>query len=824
MKVSLNWLRDYIDVPADLDPRSLGGRFTMTTAEIEGIEQVRSDSEGLVAAKVLSVEKVDENLTAVKLRLKDRKVETVSAAKNLWPGQILVYAPFGGRLAGTTIGEATVAGRVSEGMIAPSEALGMGEVKGEAVFLPPRTAVGSAIDPAVLNDWIIEIDNKSLTHRPDLWGHYGIARELAAMLGLKRKKHPVTPIAKLQDASLPETPIEVDDPVLCRRYSALVMTGVKAQPSPLWMQVRLARVGMRPINLIVDLTNYVMADLGQPMHAFDGDKVDRIEVAVTKPADRFRTLDAVERVMPAGALMIQSHRRSIALAGIMGGADTEVTEGTQKLLLESANFDPACIRKTAAALSHRTEASARFEKSLDPEYTVLGIQRFHYLAAKELPKMRLAGRLSDCYPTRLPAITVEVDLEYASRFMGQPVTFEQGKKILERIEFKVSRGKSGTMVVKVPSFRATKDISIQADILEELARFVGYDNIPPQLPRVTVRALEPDRMHQLQGRSLAMMCEGRGYCEVHSDIWYDGSWLKTMGYDPGQTLELRNAAAAGQERLRKEMAPSMLAMVDRNRHFFSDIRLCEIGSVFEPGRPDDRQYRHLALARAGRVDEHVLLKAVKSDVETWLEQVTGRGVKYKQVPAEKVLPWEGPLQTVEVMVADRVVGRVTVVPVECKRADRPAPAAAGDRAGGAAAGQHGGSRTASDEAGADPGAAGGGTGLFGADPGGEAVCVACRAGGPVCASALEAAVVRGQLRGRPDPGGDAEHHAAGAAGSGGADAGGGRPDGVPAGVRAVPGERGVEAEVVVPWRIGRFGRRFCGQGWRRCCRGCAAAR
>ncbi len=389
-------------MPADLDPRTVASQFTLTTAEVEGVEEVLADSDGLVAAKILAVEKVGENLSAVKLKLKDRQVETVSAAKNLWPGQMVVYAPVGARLAGTAIAETVVAGRASVGMIAPSEALGMGEVRGEAVFLPPRTSPGTTIDSALMRDWIIEIDNKSLTHRPDCWGHYGIAREMAAMLGLKLKKYPVTPVKKLEDVDLPALPIEIDDPVLCRRYSALVMTGLKARAEPaVDAGLRLARVGMRPINLIVDLTNYIMAELGQPMHAFDGDRVDRVEVGLAQPAEWFRTLDAVERVMPTGALMILSNRKAIAVAGIMGGADTEVVESTEKLVLESANFDAAGIRRTATALSHRTEASARFEKSLDPEYTVQAIQRFHYLAAKELPKMRLASRLSDCYPTKL---------------------------------------------------------------------------------------------------------------------------------------------------------------------------------------------------------------------------------------------------------------------------------------------------------------------------------------------------------------------------------------------------------------------------------------
>ncbi len=666
MKVSLNWLRDFVEIPSDIDPKVLAERFTITTAEVEGVERIHADCSGLIAAKIVKVEKAGEKLTAVQLNLGDRKVETVSAAENLWPGQVVIYAPPGATLAGTPIGETTVAGRTSVGMIAPSEALHMGEVKGEAVFLPPRTRPGTPIDAAVMDDWIIEIDNKSLTHRPDCWGHYGIAREMAAMLELRLGKYPVTPLKKLQDASLAEVPIEIDDPLLCRRYSGLVMTGIKDQPSPLQMQLRLARVGMRPINLTVDLTNYIMAELGQPMHAFDGDKVDRIEVGVTQPAERFRTLDGVERVMPTGALMILSHRRPVALAGIMGGAETEVSETTAKLLLESANFDPASIRRTATALGHRTEASARFEKSLDPEMTALGIQRFHYLASRQLPGMKLASRFSDCYPAAPEPVTVEVDLDYATRFMGQLVTFEQAKTILQRIEFKVRKGSAGRMVVEVPTFRATKDISIQADVLEELARFIGYGNIQPELPRVTVRALDPDRMHQLQSRSLAMMCEGRSYCEVHSYIWYDNDWLRTIGYDPGQTLELRNPAAAGQERLRKEMAPNILAFVDHNRHFFGDIRLCEIGSVYDPAIREDGQYRHMTLARAGRGDEAALLRSVKADVETWAQQVTGRQVVYRQVPPEHVLPWEGPLQTVQVFLEDRVIGRVTVVPVDCR--------------------------------------------------------------------------------------------------------------------------------------------------------------
>ena len=224
-------------------------------------------------------------------------------------------------------------------MIVPGDALSLPTVGQRAMWLPPSTKPGSPIDMSLFDDWIVEVDNKSITHRPDLWGHYGIARELAAIYDCQLKPYPIVPPQELDDPQLPAVPIVIDDPAKCPRYSALRFTGVRPQPAPLWMQVRLAHVGLRPIDILVDLTNYIMAELGQPMHAFDCAKIDRIEVAVAKPGEKFVTLDGFTRTMPEGALMIQCNRQSVALAGIMGGANTEVTARTTDLLLESANFE-----------------------------------------------------------------------------------------------------------------------------------------------------------------------------------------------------------------------------------------------------------------------------------------------------------------------------------------------------------------------------------------------------------------------------------------------------------------------------------------------------
>jgi phenylalanyl-tRNA synthetase beta chain len=373
MYISLNWIRDFVDLPADIDPRELAERFTIVTAEVEGVEHITCDAKGLIAAQIVSVEPIPgtERMYAVRANLGSTQVDTVTIAEGLKPGDRVIYAPVGSTLPGVgKVSKRQAGGRTSEGMIAPGDALGLATVGQRAVWLPPSTVVGSAIDLAEFDDWVIEVDNKSITHRPDLWGHYGIARELAAVYGKPLEPYPVAPLKDIDNPSLPEIPIVIDDPAKSPRYSALRFTGVRPQPAPLWMQVRLAHVGLRPIDVLVDLTNYIMAELGQPMHAFDGSNIDRIEVAVAAPGEKFKTLDGVDRTLPAGALMIQSHRKSVALAGIMGGFDTEITEKTTDLLLESANFEAATIRKCAAALGHRTDASARFEKSQDPLNTV----------------------------------------------------------------------------------------------------------------------------------------------------------------------------------------------------------------------------------------------------------------------------------------------------------------------------------------------------------------------------------------------------------------------------------------------------------------------
>lgn len=651
----------------------------MTTAEVEGIERIAVDAAGLVAAEIVEIAPLPDakHLSACTVDIGGTRFATVTAAPELHAGDKVIFAPPGATLPGVgKVGKAHVAGRDSAGMIVAGEMIGLAQLTQKAVKLPPQTKAGEPIATAgLLDDWVIEIDNKSITHRPDLWGHYGIARELAAMFRKPLKPYPAVKADELNDAALPEIPIVIDDPAKCPRYSALLMEGVRPQPAPLWMQARLSHVGVRPIDLLVDLTNYIMMELGQPMHAFDAEGVDRIEVAVAKEGETFTTLDGTARTMPAGALMIQSHRRSVALAGIMGGANTEVTPHTKRLLLESANFEPATIRRCATALGHRTEASARFEKSLDPATTLLSIQRFVYLARPELPQFTLASRFSDAYPLPARPIRVTLDVPFLQRFMGRPITADEAMRILKALEFGVTL-RDGKIEADVPSFRATKDISIEADLIEEIARCVGYDNIEPSLPEVTVRHFEPDAMRQIERRSLQLVCRGLGFTEIHDYIWYEPAWLRRLGFDPGACITIRNPASAGGDpapHLRQTLAPGLLRAVELNRHHYDRFDLAEVGSTFHPGKDGDRESRRLGLVQVapGRKPAHedTAMLTLKSHIQTWAMQVVEAPVEFAAMASsEQAPPWQHEVKTSDILLGGKAIGYVTIVPLACRRA------------------------------------------------------------------------------------------------------------------------------------------------------------
>ncbi|RJP30407.1 MAG: phenylalanine--tRNA ligase subunit beta [Phycisphaerales bacterium] len=679
MLISTNWLRDFLDFPADIDPHALAERFTCTTAEVEGVERIDVAASGLIAAQVETLTPLagggaspgaDRPLLVGLNTGAGGTIETVTIAPNLSLGCRVIYAPPGASItARPRIDVAAVAGRQSTGMILPGEELGIAMAEQEAILLPASVPPGQRLDEFFRPDWVIEIDNKSITHRPDLWGHYGIAREMAAIFGVPLRPCPMADVASFDDPSKPALPISIEDARACPRYSGLRFENVGAEPAPPWVQLRLGHVGLRPIYGLVDLTNYIMLELGQPMHAFDGTHVDRIEVAWSKPGETFRTLDGVERTLPAcGGLMIQCGGRSIAIAGIMGGLDTEVGPQTRSLLLESANFDGAAIRRCAAALGLRTDASARFEKSLDPENTVRAIRRFVTLARQMFPDMALTSRLSDCFPRPPAPVTVAVHPRHVARTVGRAVPVDEVRRILEPLEFSV-REDGERLAVHVPGFRATRDVSIEADVIEEIARFVGFDTITPVMPPVTMRRFEPNGLHEFEQRTLEAFSTRSGFHEVHGYIWYDLARLQRVGIDPGECVELRHSVAGGQRLLRRRLMPGLLDAISLNRFHWAEFKLMELGSVFEPGDGADSEFRHLALisARRQKRGEDELFRDLKGDIEAWACTQMARGVRFAECAAGVRQPWEEETRIASVIIDDRAVGQVSALPLALRR-------------------------------------------------------------------------------------------------------------------------------------------------------------
>lgn len=673
MLVSLNWIRDFVDLGDEADVAELAERFTRTTAEVEGVEPVRVGAGGIIAARVKSITEIPDsrNLLLVMLDVGDGKtVETVTGAPVLHQGDTVVYAPDGASVTALgSVGVANVAGRTSIGMILPADSLGMPMAGQEAVFLDDTFTPGQPLPGELFDDCVIEVDNKSLTHRPDLWGHYGIAREIAAILGRPLRPYPVVPIEELHDPARPTIEIKIADADASPRYSALTLEGVRIQPAPLWMQLRLGHVGLRPISGLVDLTNYVMLDLGQPMHAFDAAKVNRIEVDWAQDGERFRSLDGAERTLTAGDLMIQSNGRSVALAGVMGGLETEVSDVTTILLLESANFHPATIRKTARRLGLRTDASARFEKSLDPNHTILGIGRFVLLARNMYPDLKVTSNLSDSYPQPAEPVTVKVKPEHLARTIGHPVPAADVAKILTALGFGVTD--HGTeLEILVPSFRATGDISIEADIIEEVARFIGYNSIEPDMPRVSVRRFPLNALHELERRTLEYFAFSQGFHEIQGYLWYDAEWLKQLGADPGPCVELQNPPGEKLHQLRRSMMPGMFASVVKNRFYLTAFSLIELGSVFEPHESGDREFRHVALlnAKRGKGTEGQLFDRLKGAIEAWAWHRFGYAAEFVNAQPSPDRPWEHPHRIAAVRIRGKPAGVVSVVNLALRRA------------------------------------------------------------------------------------------------------------------------------------------------------------
>ena len=429
-------------------------------------------------------------------------------------------------------------------------------------------------------DAIIEIDNKSLTNRPDLWGHLGMAREVAAIAGLSV----ADPVGELPTpAGKGDLSITIADANLCARFSGQRVEGVKVAPSPLWMQVRLNSLGLNPINNLVDVTNYVLCELGQPMHAYDADLLgDAIIVRAAKKGEEILALNGEKYSLGEEDIVIADAHKPVGIAGIIGGNDTAIRSTTKRIVLEAANFPAAQVRKSSARLKLRTDASVRFEKGQDPENTVRALARAVDLLKQISPGSQAAAPV-DVYARRLPIPKITLDIDWAERKLGRKLSTEEVINIFRALVFGVEQAGPRTLVLTVPSWRATKDISIPEDLVEEIGRMVGYASITPQAPAVLAEPVPRNLQHE-QHRAVREALKGQGFTEVSNYSFISDADAAMFGYAMEKLLQVANPIVAEQKYMRPNLLPGIRRNLIDNSRYFSDFRLFEIGREYHKSR------------------------------------------------------------------------------------------------------------------------------------------------------------------------------------------------------------------------------------------------
>ena len=644
MYISMNWIGDFVDL-SGLDLEALIHRFTLSTAEVEDIYHKGDDLRDVVAGKILSMENhpTSKKLHLLKVDAGDKIYDVVCGAPNAREGIVVPFVKEGGMVSGQEITCATIAGYESHGMCCSEKELGISDDHSGLMELPADTPIGvDMTELYAIRDTVFEVDNKSLTNRPDLWGHYGIAREFAALTG--RELKPLETVSLEAYDNLPPIQIDVQDD-LCFRYTGLKVRNIQKKVSPVDMRIRLYYCGSRAINLLADLTNYLMLEMGQPMHAFDCAKVDQIEVKRFDKPFSFTTLDGQERQVDENTLMICCKGEPVAIAGIMGGLDSEIADDTDSLLLESANFDAVSVRKSSTRLGLRTDASMRYEKTLDPEMCPTAIGRFLKLLLDIDPDAQVISRLTDVYRTRYPQISLSFDKAYVDRYTGIEIGNDQILQTLRALGFGADYD-GQEFHVEVPSWRATKDVTIKADIIEEITRIYGYDNF--QIT-TTHSALAPEKRsagNKADNFAKDMLVERYHLHEVHSYIWFDAKKCKDLGLSVEENVKLLSPQSPDLETLRTNMGPTLLAFVNENKSFAPDFGLFEIGRVCEglkeDGMCNERKKLGIALYSRTRSEKELYLELLE------ILTALGRNIKRAEFTFAHAAPkhqWQHPRNT-----------------------------------------------------------------------------------------------------------------------------------------------------------------------------------
>lgn len=597
MNISLNWIREFVDLPA-LPAAEIGWKVTVHTAEVEAVVDEAKNYENMVVGEVMEVKKHPgaDRLNLAQVDIGDKQVQVVCGGQNLYSGMKVAVALPGawvkwhGEGEPVQLSETKIRGEASTGMICAGEEIGLSpdntaeskEVRIHDLSYADAKA-GTPLAKALhREDVLLEVDNKSLTHRPDLWSHYGFARELGAIFGKPVKKLDSFLKIKVGEAR-EKVSVKIEDEKMCPRFSACIMTGIKIEESPQWVKARLQSAGMNPHNTIVDITNYVMLELGQPMHAYDRTVVgdDGFVVRYAKKGEKLVTLDETEqKLSEEDPLVCNAANEPMGIAGIKGGLKSGISENTTEIILESANFDPVVVRKSSMRHQLRTDASQRFEKGLDAGMTEMALKRAIHLIQKLCPHAKVVSEITTAGSWKPKESVILVSPENICKKIGVDISVTEITRILKSLEFGVV--KSGkNLKITVPPHRATGDVDIEEDIVEEVARIYGYDRIPAVRPHQPMQLPLPNEERFYKHRLRDLFALGLGFTEVVNYSFYSKDRLEKCGMTEEGHLKILNYLSEDQTHMRMSLVPNLLAAVAMNNRSFPLMRVFEVGRTYK---------------------------------------------------------------------------------------------------------------------------------------------------------------------------------------------------------------------------------------------------
>jgi len=654
--ISYNWLKEF--VPLDVSPANFAREFSLRSMTVDRVTPVKPEFTGVTTAKIIKIEKHPnaDRLRLATVKTKQGTATVVCGAPNIAEGQIVPYAGIGAKLIDTkdggkkfTLKAAIIRDIKSEGMLCSPAELGIGEDHGGIFILPKETQIGKPLEEVLpLHDSLFDIEITS--NRPDAMSVVGLAREAAAVFNKKLTQKLAQPKITFTD-EIPLS-VEVKDSSRCPRYQAVVVTGITVGPSPLWMQLRLSQAGVRPINNIVDITNYVLLELGQPMHAFDYDKLQGKTIVVRRAqkGEKIVALDGKTYSLAAD-LVIADSKNPVAIAGVMGGEKSAVSAETKTIVFECANFDPITVRTTSRRLSLLSESSLLFEKGLQPQNVEAALFR-----ALELTQQLAGGSVSspiiDVYAKAKTAATISFDPAVVQRYLGVAVPQPEIKTILTHLGFAVSGAKK--ISVTIPWWRAG-DVAQEFDLVEEVARMYGYHTLPSRLPAGMLPGRHSDLLLRFED-TIKDILAGAGFNEVYHYSMISAELLKKFGMKPTEALPIANPLNEELGLMRPVLSPQLLATVAENLNHDDNFSLFELSNTYQPAKEKSLPAEVSKLA-AALVGPDGLLRA-KGVVELLFERL-GIVADF-QSQTERLIWWQRG-SALDVMAGKTVLGHIGIV-------------------------------------------------------------------------------------------------------------------------------------------------------------------